>query len=133
MNQAAGRPLGSLLEEQPNGRDPLGAGEAIFFPTRRCANAKSATTDRIAQAGLAQVHSERTEINGFAVVEAHQKRKKVVWAGKVRMGAISPFLEAVGNLKSSRLTPDHRTEPENQSTRSFFNAVPSHRDGKQIF
>ena len=71
MNQAAGRPLGSLLEEQPNGRDPLGAGEAIFFPTRRCANAESATADRIAQARLAQIHSERAEINRFAIVEAH--------------------------------------------------------------
>ena len=29
--------------------------------------------------------------------------------GKMHMGAISKFLEAVGNLKSSRLTPDHRT------------------------
>jgi hypothetical protein len=35
------------------------------------ANAESATTDRIAHAGLAEVHSERAEINGFAVVEAH--------------------------------------------------------------
>jgi hypothetical protein len=73
MNQAAGRPLGSLLEEQPNGRDPLGAGEAIFSPTRRCANAESATTDRIAHAGLAEIHSERAEVNRFAVVEAHRK------------------------------------------------------------
>jgi hypothetical protein len=73
-------------------------------------------------------------MNGFAVGEAHQKRKKVVWAGEMRMGAISPFLEAVGNLKSSRLTPDHRTEweSENQSARSSFNAVPLHGDGKQI-
>ena len=97
------------------------------------ANTESSPTDRIANTRLAEVHSKRVEINRFAVGEAHQKRKKVVWAGKVRLGAISPFLEAVGNLKSSRLTPDHRTEPENQSTRSFFNAVPSHRDGKQIF
>ena len=74
MNQAAGRPLGSLLEEQPNGRDPLGAGEAIFFPSGCCANAESATTDRIAQARLAQVHSERTEIIRFSVVKAHRKR-----------------------------------------------------------
>ena len=74
MNQAAGRPLGSLLEEQPNGRDPLGAGEAIFFPTRRCANAESATPDRIANTRLAQVHSERAEVNGFSIIEAHRKR-----------------------------------------------------------
>ncbi len=74
MNQAAGRPLGSLLEEQPNGRDPLGAGEAIFSPTRHCANAESATTDRIAQARLAQIHSERAEVNRFAVVEAHGRK-----------------------------------------------------------
>ena len=74
MNQAAGRSLGSLLEEQPNGRDPLGAGEAIFFPTSRCANSESATTDRIAQARLAQIHSERPEIDGFAVVEGHRSR-----------------------------------------------------------
>ena len=79
MNQAAGRPLGSLLEEQPNGRDPLGAGEAIFFPTRRCANSESATTDRIAHAGLAKIHSERAEVSRFAVVEAHQNWKKVEW------------------------------------------------------
>jgi hypothetical protein len=63
MNQAAGRPLGSLLEEQPNGRDPLGAGEAIFFPTRCCANAKATTTYRIANAGLAQIYPERPEVN----------------------------------------------------------------------
>ena len=74
MNQTAGRPLGSLLEEQPNGRDPLGAGEAIFFPTRRGSNAKATTTDRIAHAGLAEVHSERPEVYGFAVGEAHRKR-----------------------------------------------------------
>ena len=84
MNQAAGRPLGSLLEEQPNGRDPLGASEAIFFSTSRCANAESATTDRIAQARLAQIHTERPEINRFAIVEAHvvsefiQARKAVL-------------------------------------------------------
>jgi hypothetical protein len=95
---------------------------------------ESSATDRIAQARLAQVHPERAEINRFAVGEAHQKRKKVVWAGKVRLGAISPFLEAVGNLKSSRLTPDYRTEweSENQSARSSFNAVPLNGDGKQI-
>ena len=94
MNQAAGRPLGSLLEEQPNGRDPLGAGEAIFFPTSRCANAESATPDRIAHARLAEVHSERTKINRFAVVEAHvvsefiQPRKSLLHSvgslGKIR-------------------------------------------------
>ena len=38
---------------------------------RRCANAESATPDRIANTRLAQVHSERAEINRFAVVEAH--------------------------------------------------------------
>ena len=98
------------------------------------ANTESSPTDRIANSRLAEVHSKRVEINRFAVGEAHQKRKKVVWAEKVRMRAISPFLEAVGNLKSSRLTPYYRTEweSENQSARSSFNAVPLHRDGKQI-
>ena len=71
MNQAAGRPLGCLLEEQPNEQDPLGAGEAIFAASRRCANSESATTDRIAHAGLAQVHSEQAAIKRFAVDEAH--------------------------------------------------------------
>jgi hypothetical protein len=46
----------------------------IFFPTRCCANAESATTDRIAHARLAQVHSERPKINRFAVVEAHWEK-----------------------------------------------------------
>jgi hypothetical protein len=46
----------------------------IFLPTRRCANAESSPPDRIAQARLAQVHSERPKINGFAVVEAHGSR-----------------------------------------------------------
>lgn len=98
------------------------------------ANAESAPTYRINQARLAQVHPEQSKINAFAVGEAHQKWKKMVWAGEMRMGAISHFLEAVGNLKSSRLTPDHRTEweSENQSSRSFLKAVQPHRDGKQI-
>jgi hypothetical protein len=50
------------------------------------------------------------------------------------MGAFSPFLEAVGNLKSSRLTPDHRTEweSENQSARLSFNAVPLHGDANKF-
>jgi hypothetical protein len=52
---------------------PRDAEAGIFFPTRRCANSESATTDRIANAGLAQVHSERAEIYGFSVVEAHGK------------------------------------------------------------
>jgi hypothetical protein len=100
----------------------------------RGSNAKATTTDRIANAGLAQIYPERPKINRFAVGEAHQKRKKVEWVEKVRMGAILPFLEAVGNLKSSRLTPDYRTEweSENQSARSSFNAVPLHHDCKQI-
>ena len=43
----------------------------VFFPTSRSANAESPTADRIAHAGLAQVHSKRPRINGFAVDEAH--------------------------------------------------------------
>ncbi len=43
----------------------------IFAASWSCANAESTPTDRIAQAGLAQVHSERPEIYGFAVGEAH--------------------------------------------------------------
>jgi hypothetical protein len=54
----------------PRSRD---AEARIFFPSRCCANSESATTDRIANAGLAQVHSERAEIYGFSVVEAHGK------------------------------------------------------------
>jgi hypothetical protein len=50
----------------------LGDAEArIIFPTSCCANAESATTDRIAQARLAQIHSERPGINRFSVIEAH--------------------------------------------------------------
>jgi hypothetical protein len=51
----------------------------IFFPTRRCANAESTTTDRVAHARLAQVHSEWAEINGLAVVEGHQNWEKMDW------------------------------------------------------
>ena len=54
-----------------------GAGDAearVIFSTSRCANSESATPDRIAHAGLAQIHSERAEIYGFAVVEAHGSR-----------------------------------------------------------
>jgi hypothetical protein len=43
----------------------------IFFPTRRGSNAKATTTDRIAHARLAEVHSERPEVYRFSVVEAH--------------------------------------------------------------
>ncbi len=68
--------LGSLLEEQPNGQGPPGTGEAIFFFPCGCANAKSATTNRMAQAKLAQIHSERAEIDGYAVCEAHRRRIK---------------------------------------------------------
>jgi hypothetical protein len=53
---------------------PRDAEARVFFPSRCCANAESATTDRIAHAGIAQVHSERPKINGFAVVEAHGSR-----------------------------------------------------------
>jgi hypothetical protein len=53
---------------------PRDAEARIFFPTRRCANAESATTDRIAHAGLAQIHSERPEVHGFAIVESHGGR-----------------------------------------------------------
>ena len=35
----------------------------VSAASRSCANAESATTDRIAQARLAQVHSERPEVN----------------------------------------------------------------------
>jgi len=57
---------------------PRGAETFVFASSRRSANSESSTADRIAQAGLAQIHSERPKINGFAVVEAHQNRKKVV-------------------------------------------------------
>jgi len=50
---------------------PRDAEARVFFPTRRGSNAKATTTDRIANAGLAQIHSERAEVNRFAVVEAH--------------------------------------------------------------
>jgi hypothetical protein len=58
------------------------AGDAeacIFFPTSRCANTESATTDRRTQARLAQIHAERPEIDRFSVIKAHQNRKK--WCG----------------------------------------------------
>jgi len=53
---------------------PRDAEARIFFPSRCCANAESATADRIADAGLAQIHSERPKINGFAVGEAHGRK-----------------------------------------------------------
>ena len=71
MNQAAGRPLGSLLEEQPNGRDPLGAGEAIFAAARGFAEPESPAANRVAESGFSNVHTERAEVDGFSVVEAH--------------------------------------------------------------
>jgi len=50
----------------------LGDTEArIILCTPCSANAESTPTDRIAQARLAQIHSERAEINRFAVGEAH--------------------------------------------------------------
>jgi hypothetical protein len=53
---------------------PGDAEARVFFPTSRCSNAKAPSTDRIAQARLAQVHSERAEVDGFSVGEAHQTR-----------------------------------------------------------
>ncbi len=55
---------------------PGDAEARVFFPTRRCANAESTATDRTAQAGLAQVYSEETEINRFAVGESHQNSSR---------------------------------------------------------
>jgi len=52
---------------------PRDAEARVFFPTRRCANAESSTTDRIAHAGLAEIHPEGPKINRFAVIEAHRK------------------------------------------------------------
>jgi hypothetical protein len=49
------------------------AERARFATSGSDANSESATTDRIAHSGLAQVHSERPKINRFAVVEAHGK------------------------------------------------------------
>ena len=52
---------------------------AIFAAIRFVApssNAISATTDSVAQARLAQIHTERAEINRFAIGEAHGRRIK---------------------------------------------------------
>jgi len=49
------------------------AERARFATSGGDANAESATTDRIAQARLAQVHLERAQINRFAIGEAHGK------------------------------------------------------------
>jgi len=38
---------------------PRDAEARVFFPTRRGSNAKATTTDRIANAGLAQIYPER--------------------------------------------------------------------------
>ena len=53
--------------------------ELKFFPMRSCLNAESETTDRITQTRLAQIHSERAEINRFVVLEARQNWRKVQW------------------------------------------------------
>ena len=49
------------------------AERARFATSGGDANTESSPTDRIAQAGLAQIHPERAEINRFAIVEAHGK------------------------------------------------------------
>jgi hypothetical protein len=55
---------------------PAGNGRGDVFPPRGCANAKSATTDWVAQAGLAQIHSERAKISRFMAGDVHEKRIK---------------------------------------------------------
>ena len=65
----------SLAAKQPNGRDPMGKGEAIFS-SRGCANAISATTESVAQGGLAQIHNERDKVSRFSLGEAHGRRIK---------------------------------------------------------
>jgi hypothetical protein len=103
---------------------PAGNGRGDVFPPHGCANAKSATTDWVAQAGLAQIHYERARISKFPVGEAHGRRinksnnrrscngaslhclKNRQWVGRTK-----PFI--FGNRRRSRATSgEWQTEAE---------------------
>ncbi len=86
MKQAAAQVLGSHPKSETRRTRARQC-----FPPRSCANAEAETTDRIVQARLAQVHSERIEINGFAVVKVHQARMEAGWEKTTNVGIMSAF------------------------------------------
>jgi hypothetical protein len=91
----------------------------IFFPTSRCANAESSTADRIAHARLAQIHSERPEVHGFAIVESHGSRfrksdnSKGNYSGSSLHWKKSAF--AIDKKESSISHGQRRTPPASQN------------------